>query len=290
MKNLFLLYLLYSIKELLPYNRFNHLAKLITAVYLCLELKITRRSLSTVYSRILNFVKSFSEFYGDIHLSLKIHYLLHLGESIRRHGPLFEDSTFIFESINGILAAFRTSSRNICEQISTRYQIFRSLRMKNPIPHLKNFTSKKITYTPNFSEIPLLEAASGNVSLPEALNRFKYIFINDVKFEEFRGIFKRKYFDSCIMLTCGLIGLVTHIIEIDSKFYFRFRAFDLVPFEVPNLSRPPSEQPSHITYEVRKSNLYRFIESINVLRKCAVHVENDEITAVSVLPNLTECD
>lgn len=70
------------------------------------------------------FVSRFKDLYGEEHMTINIHFLLHLPEMVRDFGPLYIFSCFEFENLNGILKNFVHSPKKAELQICTMTSLF----------------------------------------------------------------------------------------------------------------------------------------------------------------------
>lgn len=68
------------------------------------------------------FIKQISELYSDRQLTYNVHQLLHLGICVKRWGPFWANSSFPFESYNGIIAYLSHASKNIGQEIINNYR------------------------------------------------------------------------------------------------------------------------------------------------------------------------
>lgn len=70
------------------------------------------------------FVQGFKDLYGEEHLTLNLHFLLHLPEMVRNFGPLYIFSCFEFENLNGILKSFVHSPKKPELQVCAMTSLF----------------------------------------------------------------------------------------------------------------------------------------------------------------------
>lgn len=89
-----------------------HLLLLPNAIRLLLGNNITEKDLIAAYEKLYRFVWFFEDFYNPEYLSLNVHNLLHLVETVRRHGPLWAYSCFHFEAFNATILAFIQGTNN----------------------------------------------------------------------------------------------------------------------------------------------------------------------------------
>lgn len=93
------------------------------AISLLTKSSISNQDLQDANKALISYVKQFSKLYGPKTLTLNIHLLQHLELNVRKFGPLFTTSCFLFENLNGVIKNFVHSSKNpelqICSSFST---------------------------------------------------------------------------------------------------------------------------------------------------------------------------
>lgn len=124
-RNIFLYYLLPIACSMLPNEILTHLSFLIKGMYLCLEESISNYNLERANYYFHKFVSQIITFYGQEYMKYYCHQLLHIPHSVRYHGTLYLESTFMFESINATIVKNTTSRYDICKQIANRIQLRR---------------------------------------------------------------------------------------------------------------------------------------------------------------------
>lgn len=82
------------------------------------------------------FADDFEKLYGKINVSMNIHLMRHIAHTVRCLGPLWNQSTFCFETFNGSLVHSRTSTLHWLQQISWNYSMKFTLKNSSEITHL----------------------------------------------------------------------------------------------------------------------------------------------------------
>ena len=82
---------------------FNHHKLLVYGIYLLNQNSVSNEMIDHASLLLEEYVSQFGTLYGDQHMSLNIHLLLHLPQIVKRLGPLWTTSCFHFEDLNGIL-------------------------------------------------------------------------------------------------------------------------------------------------------------------------------------------
>lgn len=134
----FLLYygapILYGI---LDKQRFYHYILLVNAIYILLKSGSTECEIDKAEILLFEFVKIFPDVYDKCFMTLNVHQLLHLADSVRYLGPLYTHSCFSFEDKNGVLLKMIRGTQNIDSQIITGVSFLQKL------PELKQTTIVK---------------------------------------------------------------------------------------------------------------------------------------------------
>lgn len=84
-----------------------------SAIYTLLCEKITYEDINQAEMKLKDFVESFQKLYGKESVTMNVHLLNHISESVRQSGPLWSQSAFSFESNNGELVRSNNAKLNI---------------------------------------------------------------------------------------------------------------------------------------------------------------------------------
>lgn len=123
-----LYYCLPVLHDILPSDYVHHLALLVSAMHILLGDCVTKSSLDTGKSLLQNFYSLLPNLYPEIMCTINFHYLIHLVQFVERWGPLWSDSTFGFENMNGRLRSHCHGTRNVLPQL------VRTIRMRQALP------------------------------------------------------------------------------------------------------------------------------------------------------------
>lgn len=104
---------------ILDKNRFNHYLQLVNGIHILLKYGSTKDEVSDAETMLLNFCANFECLYDKCFMTLNIHQLVHLADSVRILGPLYTHSCFSFEDKNGFLLKMIQGTQNIDSQIVT---------------------------------------------------------------------------------------------------------------------------------------------------------------------------
>ena len=87
----------------LPVDYFQHFSLLVVALRMFLSESITASDLKESKVYLDPFCRKFGPLYGEQHMGIDIHSLLHLASTAEELGPLWAYSCFSFEGVNGLL-------------------------------------------------------------------------------------------------------------------------------------------------------------------------------------------
>ena len=117
---------------ILDNERFVHYLLLVNSIFILLKDGSQENDIVEAENMLFEFVKHFSALYDKCYMTLNIHQLLHLPDSVRLLGPLYTHSCFSFEDKNGVLLKMIRGTQNIDNQIITGVSFLQKL------PELKN--------------------------------------------------------------------------------------------------------------------------------------------------------
>ena len=120
---MFLLYYTPILEGILPSVYFEHLELSVQAIYILLSMNISENQITAAERFLTNFVHRYANLYGEQHMNMNVHNLLHYADSVRELGPLWTTSLFPFESFNGQVRRFIHGTRGIGEQAIQCVQI-----------------------------------------------------------------------------------------------------------------------------------------------------------------------
>lgn len=119
-----LLYILrYSLVDQLPMRYIEHFQLFSSAIYLLMSEKVTQEDVSIAECRLKKFANKFEDFYGKQNVTMNVHLLNHMANSVRHLGPLWAQSAFTFETNNGVIVRLNNAKKDILHNISWKYAI-----------------------------------------------------------------------------------------------------------------------------------------------------------------------
>ena len=144
------------LRGIIDEERFCHYILLVNSIYILLKSGSTHYEIDSAETMLFEFVKMFPELYDRCFMTLNVHQLLHLADSVRYLGPLYTHSCFSFEDKNGVLLKMIRGTQNIDNQIITGVSFLQKL------PELMQTTIEKGSY---------LEELYNSIDNPNILKR-----------------------------------------------------------------------------------------------------------------------
>lgn len=123
LKNFMLYYSAPILEEFMRPDYFKHYLLFLQATAILSKNSVSDKDIQDAKLLIKKFVKEFEsdEYYGIRFCSLNIHQILHLPDNVRTLGPLWTNSCFPFEDINGQLVKNVHGTTDVESQISSRH-------------------------------------------------------------------------------------------------------------------------------------------------------------------------
>lgn len=127
-RTLLLYYLRFSLVDLLPMRYIDHFQLFSSAIYSLLKEKMSLEDVSIAERQLNLFADKFEYLYGKEHVTMNLHLLRHMGNSVRQLGPLWTQSAFTFEMNNGIIVKANHATKSFLHNLCWKYAIKSSLQ------------------------------------------------------------------------------------------------------------------------------------------------------------------
>lgn len=115
------------LKGVLAPERFSHYLQFVNAMHILLRCGSTDEQLHYAEDLMINFYRNFSRLYNECYMTLNLHQILHMADSVRYLGPLYSHSCCSFEDHNGVLLKMIRATQNIDNQITTGISFIQKL-------------------------------------------------------------------------------------------------------------------------------------------------------------------
>lgn len=121
LRSLLLYYMRFSLVGCLDNRFLSHFQLLSSSIYTLLQENISCDEISEAETKLNKYADGFEEHYGKDNVTMNVHLLRHLANSVRHLGALWTQSTFGFETNNGVLVHSNQSRDNYLHQLSWKY-------------------------------------------------------------------------------------------------------------------------------------------------------------------------
>lgn len=121
--DMLLYYLRYCLVGILPTKVVKHFEKLSAATYILLQKEIKKYEVRVASELFIEFAKEYEEIYGQGAVTMNLHLLNHYHRMIFQCGPLWSYNMFGFENNIGNLKKLVCGTRDVLNQIATKYVI-----------------------------------------------------------------------------------------------------------------------------------------------------------------------
>ena len=106
-----------TLKGILSTNYLLYFACLAKAIFILSLDTIQPNDLIVAETLLFEFVKGFEDLYSLRYMTINVHQLVHLADSVRRTGPLFAKNCSIFEDLNGFIVSHLHGTQSIESQV-----------------------------------------------------------------------------------------------------------------------------------------------------------------------------
>ncbi|KAK3926379.1 F-actin-capping protein subunit alpha [Frankliniella fusca] len=111
------------LKNILPARFLNHWGRLVHSVAVLMQNSVSKTDVAYCSRYLKSFVEEIDILYGTEHVTISIHLLTHLEESIYNYGQPWTHSAFMFESFNHDIKNFVKSSNGMAKQVCKGMQL-----------------------------------------------------------------------------------------------------------------------------------------------------------------------
>lgn len=99
-----------------------------SAIYILLKEQISNDDISIAEARLREFADQFEMLYGNHNVTMNLHLIRHIANSVRHLGPLWSQSTFSFETNNGFLVKSNHAKTDFLQSVAWKYVMKCSLQ------------------------------------------------------------------------------------------------------------------------------------------------------------------
>lgn len=225
-RTLLLYYLRYCLVGLLNKCYIDHFQLFSYAIYTILKEKISFDEIDCAEKKLIEFVDKFEVLYGQSNITMNLHLLKHLANSVRNLGPLWAQSAFALEDNNGIITK-TTAKKSILHSVAFKYNARNSLNLndKKNEPTVSLREKKNIRLTTDelntLRRIGITIGKSGSMGIYGRVS-LKMTEFTSMKCKEVSTI------DYFVKIKNGLVGAVAFYFTLDYNVNAYIEIFDVV--------------------------------------------------------------
>lgn len=225
--------LLYYLPVILPGSvskvYVDHVRLLSAAVYTLLKSDIPRDDVDRAEEQLLKFVRDHQNLFGKESMVMVVHLLKHLSDTVRNLGPLWCNSTFPFERNNGILLKLVNGTTDVLHQMSSKYNLSKSLPRQFKKADDTVFLGKCVTITEEILNVQCVVSLEIFDFSNVPLNAFKRIKLNNVIYTSLLYTRPKRTINYFIGLRDGTtIGMARLYFQHENKSYVLIEEFMVI--------------------------------------------------------------
>jgi hypothetical protein len=164
LRNFLLFYSLPIFKGRLPDKYYQHWVLLVGSIHILLKEQISELDLESADLMLRAFVRDVGPLYGRKCYTYNVHTLLHLCLLVKRWGPLYATSGFVFENFNGFIASHIHGTKNFGQELINNIKVFHSTAV---LENQVNAGPHAFPRFPNPNNILLLGKACSKAALSD---------------------------------------------------------------------------------------------------------------------------
>lgn len=273
LRSILLYYFPVCLIGILPPKYVTNFQQLSFAIYILLKSNINCQDLIDAKELLELFVHDFQLLYGKFNMVMNVHLLTHIVESVRFLGPLWAQSAFGFERNNGCLLKFVNGTKDVLDQMSSKYLIKKYLEIKStPVDECKTCFIGKPKLVKEMS-LTLFDDVT-DISL-EIVNKeffaYKALTRNGIRYTSLLQKKTKKSIDYFVGLKSGTFGV--------AKYYIHYKDNKYVVLE----EYEEFEKIGHIS-EVEPSSLTIYAP-VDCISKKFIYMEVNKKKYISCMPN-----
>lgn len=222
-----LYYLRYCLPGLLESRYVKHFELLSVATYKLCRRNIPIGDIDEAETMLNEFVSDFEILYGTNRVTMNIHLLRHLANTVRHCGPLWAQAMFAFEQSNGDLVRTITARNKVLNQITERYIYRHTIDTKKHSHSQIKFKFRKThkVFDPSLREMELFR--QHNISIEASTIWQSIEFKGELYTSTVYGNGKNKSIDYCVQFHDNQIGNIMYYIYYDGIVYALAKMFDV---------------------------------------------------------------
>lgn len=263
------------LKGLISKRCFKLLLLLSVSTYILCKSEITESDLNNAGEMLVKFADGFEDVFGKSSVTMNVHLLRHYKNSVMNNGPLWSQSLFAAESMNGILAKYVKSPNGVMQQIADKYVIRKSYERKKVHETRVLLLSKKTRVLLQKNQIKALERSDlFEQKLPED-EKFAVSKILSFKNEIFTSLrYKKLSTIDYFVSVNNFIGMIEFFFEVNSKAFALINIYEVF------------KQNYHLQY-VKTTRKFKVCD-VNEIKEKLLYMKIGRVEIVTKEPNRYE--
>lgn len=226
LRNMLLFFLRFSLPGLLGSKYIKHFHLFSAAMYTLLQKDIPFESIKDTQRKLNEFADTFEELYGKHNVTINLHLLRHLPETVQHLGPLWAQSSYGFESNNGVVVRWNTSTKDMTFQLVWKYIMKHSIEVVDENVREISLGRKK-TLKLNSTESQLFTKKGFELERFEYLTIYTDFVLRGVHFKSLKSN-KTARIDHFVELKNGTIASVLYYTIFDLILYAVIENYEIV--------------------------------------------------------------
>lgn len=183
-RTLLLYYLRYCLVDILPKRYIEHFQLLSSSIYMLLQANITKEEIHLADTRLNKFADDFQDLYHEHNVTINLHLLRHIGSAVHQLGPLWAQSSFAFETNNGVLIKSNHATNHFLMDLAWKYRVKKTIECEKNRKDVH--VGGKTTIRISSDEKSILSKFGFNFE-SDILTIYKYFSLHDTKFTSLKA-------------------------------------------------------------------------------------------------------
>lgn len=270
-RSLLLYYLRYCLVGFLPFKYIDHFELLSSATYILSKEKIHVNEIEEAKAMLIRFANDFEILYGKEKVTMNIHLLRHLADSVLHSGPLWSQSMFAFERSNGELVKSVNGCSHVLHQITEKYILRNTIKPEEKTSDNLTLRNRKNDLCPSVKERVLL--SKYGIIQDDEITFWASVEIKCGKFTSI--IYKKtKSIDYFAVFANNQMGIINYYVKCNELIYALVEIYIAV------------ENKNHLIEVISKESISLFL--VEDIREKLIYMEIGSKKIVCRIPNRFE--
>lgn len=228
LRGILLFFLRFALPGLLDRKYINHFHLFSTSMYALLKENISLDSINEAQMKLNEFADTFEALYGKHNVTMNLHLLRHLPETVKHLGPLWAVSSYGFESNNGIVVKSNTSTNDMTYQLVWKYIMKHTVKIANESENMREISlGSKKTLKLNTAESQVFVEKGVVIESPNYLTIYTDFVLRGVHYKSQKSK-ETKKIDHFVALKNGILASVYYYTILDLTLYAVIEKYEIV--------------------------------------------------------------